>query len=112
MDFIIAGAVRLPLGNRGGAPKEVHLADLGAEVLRQTLISCGVEASSVQEVILGNVIEAGIGMNPSAPACDQGRHRPERSFPYHQSGLRLRSESRDTDPARHPCRRWGCCPGG
>ncbi len=65
MEAIIAGAVRLAVGNFGGALKDVHVADLGAEVLRQTLTRSGLEASAVEEVILGNVIQAGSGMNPA-----------------------------------------------
>ncbi len=65
MEAIIAGAVRLAVGNFGGALKDVHVADLGAEVLRQTLTRSGLEASAVEEIILGNVIQAGSGMNPA-----------------------------------------------
>lgn len=60
------------------------MADLGAEVLRKTLKRSGIEPSSVERVILGNVVQAGAGMNPSAPVRDQGRHRPGRSFLYRQ----------------------------
>ena len=84
MEAIIAGAVRLPVGSLGGALKEVHVADLGAEVLRQTLKRSGNETSSVEDVILGNMVQAGAGMNSSASVCYQGRDRPGRPFLYRQ----------------------------
>ena len=84
MEAIVAGAVRLPLGSLSGALKEIHVADLGAEVLRQTLKRSGKETSAFEEVILGDVVQSGTSMNPSAPTCDQGRHRPGRSFLYRQ----------------------------
>ena len=68
MEIILAGAVRLPVGRFGGALKDIHVADLGAEAVRQTLCRSGLEASSIEEVIIGNVLQAGAGLNPARQA--------------------------------------------
>ena len=69
MDAIIAGAVRLPIGSFGGTLKGTHVADLGAEVLKQALVRAGLEAGAVEEVILGHVLQGGAGMNTTRQAA-------------------------------------------
>lgn len=63
MDVVIAGAVRTAIGSFGGALKDVHVADLGAHVLTESMKRAGLDAAQVEEVIMGNVIQAGAGMN-------------------------------------------------
>ncbi len=69
MDSVIAGAVRLPVGSFGGTLKDTHVADLGAEVLKQALMRSGMEAGAVEEVIMGHVIQGGAGMNTTRQAA-------------------------------------------
>ncbi len=69
MDAVIAGAIRLPVGSFGGTLKDTHVADLGAEVLKQALIRSGMEAGAVEEVIMGHVIQGGAGMNTTRQAA-------------------------------------------
>jgi acetyl-CoA C-acetyltransferase len=69
MDAVIAGAVRLPVGSFGGTLKDTHVADLGAAVLKQALMRSGMEASAVEEVIMGHVIQGGAGMNTTRQAA-------------------------------------------
>ena len=69
MDAVIAGAVRLPVGSFGGTLKDTHVADLGAEVLKQALMRSGMEAGAVEEVIMGHVIQGGAGMNTTRQAA-------------------------------------------
>jgi acetyl-CoA C-acetyltransferase len=65
MDVVIAGAVRTAIGSFGGGLKDVSVADLGSAVLSEAMKRSGVEAGAVEEVIMGNVIQAGAGMNPA-----------------------------------------------
>ncbi len=65
MDVVIAGAARTAIGNFGGGLKDVHVSDLGAAVLIEALKRAGLDADSIEEVIMGNVIQAGAGMNPA-----------------------------------------------
>ncbi len=69
MGAVIAGAVRLAVGSFGGTLKSVHVTDLGAEVLKQALVRSGIDAAAVQEVIMGNVLQGGSGMNPTRQAA-------------------------------------------
>ena len=69
MAAVIAGAVRLAIGSFGGALSNVHVTDLGAEVLKQALNRAGVEAGAIQEIIMGNVVQAGAGMNSTRQAA-------------------------------------------
>lgn len=51
----IVGAVRTPVGRRGGALSSIHAADLGAHVIRGLLDSTGMDPSAVDDVIWGCV---------------------------------------------------------
>ncbi|MFH0993308.1 MAG: acetyl-CoA C-acetyltransferase [bacterium] len=57
----IVGAKRSPIGAFLGSLKDVHPADLGAQVLKKLLAETKVPVSDISEVIIGNVISAGIG---------------------------------------------------
>jgi len=63
MDVVIAGAVRTAIGSFGGGLKDVHLSDLGSTVLAEALRRAGTNAPPIEEVIMGNVLQAGAGMN-------------------------------------------------
>src|SRR5258705_6858765 len=65
MDVVIAGAVRTAIGSFGGGLKDVSVGDLGSAVLTEALKRSGIDAGAVEEVIMGNVIQAGTGMNPA-----------------------------------------------
>ncbi|MFZ4451279.1 acetyl-CoA C-acetyltransferase [Salibacterium aidingense] len=68
-NVVLAGAVRTPIGGFRGAFKDVSAVDLGAAVLKDTLKRSGVEAEQVDEVIMGNVLQAGLGQNPARIAA-------------------------------------------
>src|SRR6476646_9005340 len=68
-DVVIVGAARTPIGTFGGVFKDVPAAQLGAVAIRAALERAGVAAASVDEVILGNVLQAGAGMNPARQAA-------------------------------------------
>lgn len=64
----IVSAVRTPVGKFGGALKNVAAPQLGAIAIRAALERCGVAPAEVQEVIMGNVVQAGLGQNPARQA--------------------------------------------
>jgi acetyl-CoA C-acetyltransferase len=68
-EVVIAGAVRTPIGGFGGGLADVPAPRLGAIVIAEALRRAGVAAEQVDEVIVGNVLQAGLGMNPARQAA-------------------------------------------
>jgi acetyl-CoA C-acetyltransferase len=64
-DVVIAGACRTPIGTFGGGLKNLTAVDLGTTVVADVLKRAGVRPQAVDEVILGNVLQAGLGENPA-----------------------------------------------
>lgn len=62
-EVVIASAVRTAVGKFGGALKDVPAAELGAIVIKEALVRANVRPELVDEVIMGNVIQAGLGQN-------------------------------------------------
>ncbi|MCL2569262.1 MAG: acetyl-CoA C-acetyltransferase [Oscillospiraceae bacterium] len=62
-EVVIVSAVRTPIGSFGGAFKDVSAAALGTAVLKTALERINLDPSKVDEVIFGNVLQAGIGQN-------------------------------------------------
>ncbi|TGY40591.1 acetyl-CoA C-acetyltransferase [Clostridium sartagoforme] len=67
-EVVIASAVRTAIGSFGGALKDVSAADLGALVIKEALNRAGVKGELVEEVLMGNVIQAGLGQNVARQA--------------------------------------------
>ena len=65
---VIAGACRTAIGKMGGALSTVPAADLGAIVIKEALSRAGVPADQVSEVLMGCVIQAGLGQNVARQA--------------------------------------------
>lgn len=65
----VVGAARTPIGSFGGSLKDVPAVDLGALVIREALRRAGLEPGQVDEVIMGNVLQAGLGQNPARQAA-------------------------------------------
>ena len=59
----IVGAKRSPIGSFLGTLKDMHPSDLGTQVLKQLLADTKVPTDRIDEVIIGNVIQAGLGQN-------------------------------------------------
>ena len=64
-DAVIISAVRTPVGKFLGALKSFKATDLGAIVVREAVKRAGVAPADVDEVIMGCVIQAGLGQNPA-----------------------------------------------
>lgn len=67
-DVVIVAAQRTAIGNFGGALAKVSAPELGAIVIKALLDKTGVAGEAVSEVILGNVLTAGLGQNPARQA--------------------------------------------
>ena len=65
---VIAGACRTAIGKMGGALSSVSAADLGAIVIKEALNRAGIPADQVSEVLMGCVIQAGLGQNVARQA--------------------------------------------
>jgi len=68
-EVVLAGAVRTPIGTFGGSFAETPATELGAVAVREALKRAAVRPEDVDEVILGNVLSAGLGMNPARQAA-------------------------------------------
>ena len=66
---VILSACRTPIGKFGGVLSHVAAPELGAFAIRESLSRAGLPASSVSEVIMGNVLGAGIGQAPARQAA-------------------------------------------
>jgi acetyl-CoA C-acetyltransferase len=69
---VIVAASRTPIGKFLGTLKGFSAPALGAIVVEETLKRAGVPAADVEEVILGNVVSAGVGQNPARQAALKG----------------------------------------
>ncbi|MBS4022275.1 MAG: acetyl-CoA C-acetyltransferase [Dethiobacter sp.] len=65
----VVGAVRTAVGSFGGSLKDVNAVELGSVVIREALRRAGVSPAQVDEVIMGNVLQAGLGQNPARQAA-------------------------------------------
>jgi acetyl-CoA C-acetyltransferase len=67
-DVVIVAALRSAVGKFGGSIAKMPAADLGAQIIKALLARTGVEPSEIAEVILGQVLTAGVGQNPARQA--------------------------------------------
>jgi acetyl-CoA C-acetyltransferase len=68
-DAVIVSAVRTPVGTFGGQFKDVAATELGTHAVRAALERAGLSGDEVQEVVLGCVLQAGLGQNPARQAA-------------------------------------------
>ncbi|HYI87688.1 MAG TPA: acetyl-CoA C-acetyltransferase, partial [Burkholderiales bacterium] len=68
-EIYIVGAARTPIGKFGGSLAKTPASELGALVIRKVLERAGVKADQVSEVIMGQVLTAGVGQNPARQAA-------------------------------------------
>lgn len=67
--IVIASAIRTATGAFGGAFSSVSAVDLGAAAIKAALEKANVSTDVVDEVIMGNVLQAGLGQNPARQAA-------------------------------------------
>ena len=68
-DAVIVSAVRTPIGAFGGGLSSMSAVDLGAIVIAEALRRAHLEPEQVDEVLMGNILAAGLGMNPARQAA-------------------------------------------
>ena len=67
-EVVIVAATRTAIGSFGGSLAKISAPDLGAIVIKSLLEKTGVAPEAVSEVILGQVLTAGVGQNPARQA--------------------------------------------
>ena len=72
MDIVISSPTRSAIGAFGGSLKDVNAAALGAHAIAATLRRSGLDPAQVDSVVMGNVIQAGNGMNVARQAAVKG----------------------------------------
>jgi acetyl-CoA C-acetyltransferase len=73
---VILSAVRTPVGKFQGALASFSATELGARVVAEAAHRAGLEPALVDEVIMGNVVQAGLGQNPARQAALRGGLHP------------------------------------
>ena len=67
-DIVIVSATRTAVGKFGGALAKTPATDLGAVVIREAIARAGLSSDQIGEVIMGQVLAAGVGQNPARQA--------------------------------------------
>ena len=65
---VIVSAVRTPIGRFLGALSPLSAPDLGAAAIREAVARAGVDPADIAEVIMGNVVQGGVGQAPARQA--------------------------------------------
>lgn len=66
--IVLCHPVRTAIGTYGGSLKDLPASDLGAAAIRETLKRSGLSVDKVESLVMGNVIQAGVKMNPARQA--------------------------------------------
>src|ERR1044071_8440545 len=66
---VIVSGVRTAIGSFGGALKDVSASELGRVVIEGAVTRAGIDKADIEEVIMGNVLQAGGGMNVARQAA-------------------------------------------
>ncbi|MDR7379486.1 acetyl-CoA C-acetyltransferase [Rhodoferax ferrireducens] len=67
-DIVIVAAARTAVGKFGGSLAKIPATELGAHVIKEVLSRSGLSAEQIGEVIMGQVLAAGVGQNPARQA--------------------------------------------
>jgi acetyl-CoA C-acetyltransferase len=71
-EVVIVSAVRTPMGSFMGSLSSVSATDLGAVAIKGAVEKAGIDPNAVQEVFMGNVLQAGVGQAPARQAALKG----------------------------------------
>jgi acetyl-CoA C-acetyltransferase len=116
-EAVIVSAVRTPIGTFAGALKDVPAVQLGVVAVKEALKRAGIEASQIENVVLGNVLQAGLGQNTARQVLiHSGIPQEIPAMTINKvcaSGLRSVSlaggfENMSAAPYALPGARWGC----
>ena len=64
-EVVIVSAVRTAIGSFGGKLSDFSAVDLGVIAAKEAIIRAGIDASEIDEALIGNVLSAGLGQNPA-----------------------------------------------
>src|SRR5579863_7370642 len=73
---VILSAVRTPIGKFMGGLSPLTAPELGAKVVAESVKRAGLDPAQIDEAILGNVVQAGLGQNPARQAALRGGLHP------------------------------------
>jgi acetyl-CoA C-acetyltransferase len=73
---VILSAVRTPIGKFQGALASLSAPELGGRIVAEAIRRAGLDAKQIDEAILGNVVQAGLGQNPARQAALKGGCAP------------------------------------
>src|SRR5258708_11956024 len=73
---VILSAVRTPIGKFQGGLAGFSAPELGGEAVAEAIRRAGLDSSQIDEAILGNVVQAGLGQNPARQAALKGGCNP------------------------------------
>ena len=76
-DVVIVSAVRTAIGAYGKTLKDVPAVELGAIVIKEAVRRANINPDEINEVIFGNVLQAGLGQNPARQAAVKAGLRTE-----------------------------------
>ncbi|WP_442603455.1 acetyl-CoA C-acetyltransferase [Paenibacillus sp. KN14-4R] len=82
-EIVIASAVRTPIGSFLGGLQDVSAVDMGGAVIQEALRRGNVAAEFVEEVVMGNVLQAGLGQNTARQA------QMKAGIPYHSTATTI-----------------------
>ncbi len=71
-DAVLLSACRTAIGSYGGSLKDIPAPELGAIVVREAVARAGVAPADVDEVVMGCILQAGLGMNAARQASIKG----------------------------------------
>jgi acetyl-CoA C-acetyltransferase len=69
---VILSAVRTPIGKFMGGLSPLSAPELGAKVVAESVRRAGIDPTQVDEAVMGNVVQAGLGQNPARQAALRG----------------------------------------
>ena len=101
---VIVSACRTAIGAFGGTLKDVPAAELGALVVKEAVSRAGIKPEQVDEVIFGNVLQAGLGQNVARQVTLKAG-LPIETTADNQYRVRFRYEECGHGSQPDPCRR-------
>ncbi|WP_097025712.1 acetyl-CoA C-acetyltransferase [Clostridium peptidivorans] len=64
-EVVIVGAARTPIGSFGGSLSKLSAVDIGVIAAKEAMKRAGIKPEMVDEVLVGNILSAGLGQNPA-----------------------------------------------
>ena len=67
-EVVIVSALRTPIGTFNGTLRDISAVELGAKAIKSVIEEVNIKVDNIDEVIMGNVLQAGLGQNPARQA--------------------------------------------